>query len=222
VTATGMAMRPAFESWSAVEFVFTLVMWLVMMIGMLTPSATPIILLYARVGRQALSQGKPFASTLWFAGGYILSWAAFSLIATFAQWGLDRAALLDAGMSSASVWLGSMVLIAAGVYQWTPFKNRCLVHCQSPIQFIQHHGGFRRDALGSLHLGISHGIYCVGCCWALMTLLFVGGVMNVLWIALIAAFVLAEKVIPTRHLIPRIAGAVLVLSGGLLLGSRFF
>jgi predicted metal-binding membrane protein len=213
MTATGMVMRPSFEAWSGPELVFTVVMWLVMMIGMMTPSATPIILLYARVGRQAAMQGKPFASTGWFASGYILTWAGFSLAATAGQWGLDRAALLTARMESASVWLGSVLLIAVGLYQWSPLKDKCLVQCQSPIQFIQRSGGFRRNSLGSLRLGISHGIYCVGCCWALMTLLFVVGVMNVLWIAVISVLVLAEKIIPSGRFIPRLAGLVFLATG---------
>jgi len=195
-------------------------MWVVMMIGMMTPSAAPVVLLYARVGRQAAVDGKPFASTGWFFSGYFVAWIAFSLVATDAQWLLDRAALLTPGIATASTLLGSVVLIAAGIYQWTPLKDKCLVHCQSPLQFIQHSGGFRRDTVGSIRLGMSHGTYCVGCCWALMTLLFVGGVMNVLWIAAIAMLVLAEKVIPSGRLIPRLAGLVFAAAGIWLLASR--
>jgi len=212
-TAAGMVMTPAFQPWNGTEFAFTFAMWVVMMIGMMTPSAAPIILLYARVGRQAASQGKPFASTAWFLSGYLVTWAAFSLAATIAQWGLDRAALLTPAMTTASAVLGGVVLIAAGIYQWSPLKDRCLVHCQSPLQFLQHSGGFRRDALGSLKLGMSHGTFCVGCCWTMMTLLFVGGVMNVLWISGIAILVLAEKVIPAGRLVSRLAGVVFAIAG---------
>ena len=215
VTAAGMVMMPALQAWSRTEFTFTFMMWAVMMIGMMTPSAAPIIIMYARVGRQAASRGQPFASTGWFLSGYILVWTAFSLAATIAQWALDRAALLTSAMASASTILASAVLIAAGVYQWTPLKDQCLRHCQLPIEFIMRHGGFRRQPLGSLRLGVRHGSYCVGCCWAMMALLFVGGVMNVLWIAFIAALVLLEKLIRSRsrHLIPRVAGTVFVLAG---------
>jgi predicted metal-binding membrane protein len=212
-TKAGMIMRPAFESWTAGEFVFTAVMWAVMMIGMMTPSAAPVILLYARTGRQAKSQGKPFASTLWFLGGYLLTWTGFSLAATILQWGLDRAALLTSEMASASSILGGVFLIAAGVYQWTPLKDSCLSQCQSPMQFIIKYGGFRRNPIGSLRMGAVHGFFCVGCCWSLMLLLFVGGVMNVLWIAVIAVLVLAEKVIPAGKLVPRLAGGLLVIAG---------
>ncbi|HEY2383967.1 MAG TPA: DUF2182 domain-containing protein [Terriglobia bacterium] len=216
VAAAGMVMRPAFEPWSAAEFAFTFAMWAIMMIGMMTPSAAPMVLLYARVARQAAIDGKPFAPTAWFFGGYVLIWTGFSLLATVAQWLLDRAAMLTPAMSSANALLGAGVLIACGVYQWSSLKDQCLKHCQSPMHFIQQHGGFRSAPFASLQLGISHGLYCVGCCWALMALLFIGGVMNVLWVASIAVFVLAEKVVRTRHLIPRLAG-LLFISGGIFL-----
>ena len=219
-TTAGMVMTPAFEPWTGTEFLFTVIMWVVMMIGMMTPSAAPIVLLYARVSRQAAADGKPFASTGWFFSGYLVAWIAFALVATDAQWLLDRLALLTPGMTTASTRLGSVVLIAAGIYQWTPLKDKCLVQCQSPLQFIQYAGGFRGDTVGSIRLGMSHGTYCVGCCWALMTLLFVGGVMNVLWIAVIAMLVLAEKVIPTGRLIPRVAGVLFAVAGIWLMARR--
>jgi predicted metal-binding membrane protein len=195
-------------------------MWTVMMIGMMTPSASPLVLLYARVARQAAIDGKPFAPTAWFFGGYILIWTGFSLFATFAQWLLDRAAMLTPAMSSANALLGAGVLIVCGVYQWSPLKDECLKHCQSPMHFIQKHGGFRSSPFASLQLGMSHGLYCVGCCWALMALLFFGGVMNILWIASIAVFVLAEKVIRTRYLIPRLSGLIFISAGIFLLLRR--
>jgi predicted metal-binding membrane protein len=212
-SAAGMIMKPAFEPWTAGEFLFTAVMWLVMMIGMMTPSAAPVILLYARVGRQAAAQGKPFASAGWFLAGYLTAWTAFSLSATFLQWALDRAALLNSAMATASAVLGGAALIVAGVYQWTPFKDKCLVQCQSPIQFIQRSGGFRRESRGSFAMGVRHGAYCVGCCWALMMLLFVFGVMNVLWIAVLAILVLLEKVVRAGKWIPRISGAGFISAG---------
>jgi predicted metal-binding membrane protein len=206
-------MAPAPAPWRAIEFVYVFTMWAVMMVGMMTPSAAPMILIYAKVGRQASAQGKPFAAAGWFAMGYLLTWTGFALAATTAQWALDRTTLLDPKMTSASQVFGGIVLIAAGVYQWTPLKDRCLAHCQSPLLFIQRHGGFRRDSLGSLLFGLRHGAYCVGCCWILMALLFVGGVMNVLWIAAISAFVLIEKIVPVGRLISRIAGAGFVAAG---------
>jgi predicted metal-binding membrane protein len=210
-------MAPAPMPWHWFEFALVFAMWTVMMIGMMTPSAAPMILIYTRVGRQAAAQGKPFSATAWFVGGYLLAWTGFSLVATAAQWALDRAALLDPMMTAVSNVFGAIVLIAAGVYQWTSLKDVCLRKCQTPFAFIQQYGGFRRDARGSLRLGLRHGAYCVGCCGTLMALLFVGGVMNILWIAAIAIFVLAEKVVPLGRLISRVAGTGFVAAGGWLL-----
>jgi predicted metal-binding membrane protein len=210
-------MMPTLAPWQPIEFAFVFAMWAVMMIGMMTPSAAPMVLLYARVGRQAAMQAKPFAASGWFLGGYFLAWVAFALAATLGQWTLERAALLTPTMEGASEIFGGTVLIAAGLYQWTSLKDVCLRQCQTPWLFIQRHGGFRRDAAGSLALGARHGAYCVGCCWALMALLFVGGVMNVLWIAGIAIFVLMEKIILVGRVIARIAGAGFLVGGAWLL-----
>jgi predicted metal-binding membrane protein len=206
-------MMPADAPWQPIEFGYVFVMWVVMMIGMMMPSATPMILIYARVGRQAAAQGKPFASSGWFAGGYLLAWTAFALFATSAQWALERTALLTPMMASASNKLGAAVLILAGVYQWMPLKEACLSHCRSPLLFIQQHGGFRREPHGALALGFRHGLYCIGCCWALMALLFVGGVMNLFWIAALAILVLIEKVAPFGRVIARVAGLAFVAGG---------
>ena len=210
-------MAPANAPWRAIEFTFVFGMWAVMMVGMMAPSAAPMILMYARVGRQATADGKPFAATGWFAGGYFLAWIGFSLVATVAQWALERAALLDSGMASASNLLGGVVLVAAGVYQWTPLKDVCLTQCQTPLLFLMRHGGFRRDASGCLLLGLRHGVYCIGCCWVLMALLFVGGVMNVLWIALLALLILMEKLFPFGRWIARAAGVAFLAAGAWLL-----
>jgi predicted metal-binding membrane protein len=206
-------MMPAAAPWSATELALVFAMWAVMMVGMMTPSATPIILIYARVGRQAAQQGKPFAASAWFASGYLLAWISFALVATFAQWALERGSLLTPKMAVASGVLGGLVLIAAGLYQWTPLKDACLRQCRTPLQFIQHHGGFRPDSYGSLALGARHGAYCVGCCWVLMAILFVGGVMNVLWIVVVTIFVLVEKMVPVGRVISRLTGAGFFASG---------
>lgn len=216
-------MAPVAAPWSVVEFAFVFVMWAVMMVGMMAPSAAPMILLYARAGRQAKISGKPFAATGWFAAGYLLAWAGFSLAATLVQWALERAALLDASMASGNIMLGAVVLIAAGIYQWTPIKYACLVQCQTPFRFLMTHGGFRSNASGCLHLGLLHGIYCVGCCWVLMALLFVVGVMNVLWIALLALLVLLEKLTPWGKWIAQLAGAVCIAAGiWMMFSSMYF
>jgi predicted metal-binding membrane protein len=206
-------MAPAAAPWSGVEFALVFVMWAVMMVGMMAPSAAPMILLYARAGRQQQISGKPFAATGWFAAGYFLAWAGFSLAATLVQWLLERAALLDARMASSNVLLGAAVLIATGIYQWLPIKDRCLAQCQSPIRFLMTHGGFRSTVRGCLRLGFLHGTYCVGCCWILMAILFVVGVMNVLWIAGLAVLVLLEKLTPRGRWVGRVAGVGCLVAG---------
>ncbi|MBZ9679889.1 MULTISPECIES: DUF2182 domain-containing protein [unclassified Mesorhizobium] len=209
----GAAVAPGFRPWASADFVFTFTMWAVMMVGMMTPSVAPMLLLYAGVGRKALADSRPIASTAWFFTGYLVVWVVFSIVATGAQWLLTRFALLDPAMAAHSAVLGGVILIAAGLYQWTPIKGVCLRQCQAPIAFLASHGGFRTTALGAFRLGMDHGAYCLGCCWALMALLFVGGVMNVLWIAGIAILVLLEKVVPAGQLIPRISGALMVAVG---------
>jgi predicted metal-binding membrane protein len=213
-------MAPVDAPWGVIEFAFVFVMWAVMMIGMMTPSVAPMILTYARVGREGNAKGKPLVATGWFAAGYFLTWIGFSLAATLAQWMIERAALLDSRMASASNVLGDIVLIAAGVYQWSPLKDVCLAQCQSPIGFLMRYGGFRRDLPGCLLMGLRHGAYCIGCCWVLMALLFVGGVMNVLWIALLALLVLLEKLAPFGRWIARAAGVACVVAGAALLFFR--
>jgi predicted metal-binding membrane protein len=212
----GAMARMQIRPWSVGDFWLMFLMWAVMMVGMMTPSVAPMILIYARVGRQASDCGTPFAPAGWFALGYFLAWTGFALLATALQWGLERALLLSPAMASASPVFGGVLLIAAGVYQWTPLKNACLTQCQSPFAFIQRHGGYRGDRSGSVALGLRHGAYCIGCCWALMVLLFVGGVMNLLWIAALGALVLAEKLIPGR-LFQRATGVALVVAGAALL-----
>ena len=216
-TGFAMAMLPAHAPWSGTEFVLTFAMWTVMMIGMMTPSAAPMILIYARAGRMASAAGSPLAATGWFAAAYLGVWTGFALAATTAQLALGRFALLDPAMASASNTLGGALLIVAGLYQWTPLKHACLSQCQSPLLFIARHGGFQKSISGALLLGGEHGLYCLGCCWALMAILFVGGVMNVAWIAALTAFALAEKIIPAGRLVSWIAGAVLTAAGVRLL-----
>lgn len=208
-------MSTELTNWSTGDFLFMLLMWSVMMIGMMTPSVAPMILIYARVARQASSRGA-LAPAGWFASGYFSGWIGFAVLATLLQLALERALLLSPMMGTATPVLGAALLIGAGVYQWTPMKNACLTQCQSPFLFIQRQGGFRAGRGAAAKLGLRHGAYCIGCCWALMALLFVAGVMNLLWIAVLGALVLAEKVVPSQ-LLPRVTGICLVIAGlGLL------
>jgi len=218
VIPSGMGlMMPAHVPWRAMEFAFVFVMWTVMMVGMMTPSAAPMFLMYARVGRQTAAHGTPFAATVWFGAGYFLVWTACALLATFVQWAFERTALLDSAMSTTSNVIGGLLFVAAGSYQWTGLKDVCLTQCQRPFAFLMRQGGFRGDAPGSLMLGLRHGAYCVGCCWALMALLLVGGVMNVFWIGLLALLIFLEKVTPFGRQIALLAGSILVVAGAWLL-----
>jgi predicted metal-binding membrane protein len=221
MSAMAGAMAPSIRAWAPADFAFMFAMWAVMMVGMMTPSVAPMLLLYAGVGRKAAESGTPFVSTGWFFAGYLAVWTAFSALATLAQWALTTLALLTPMMAASSATLGGIVLIAAGLYQWTPLKETCLRSCQAPLAFLMAHGGFRDQPLGALRLGIAHGGYCLGCCFGLMALLFVGGIMNVLWIAGLTILVLLEKIVPAGRLIPRISGALiggagiwLLLQGG--------
>ena len=205
-TAAMTAATPARAAWSAADFALAWIMWAVMMVGMMTPSAAPMLLTHALVARDAARRGRRFASTAWFGAGYLLAWAGFSLFAAAAQGGFQRAGWLTPMLAPARPALAALVLIAAGVYQFSSLKAACLSHCRAPMQFLQHHGGFRAGAAGSLALGVRHGLYCVGCCWALMALLFAVGVMNLIWVAAIAAFVLIEKASPAGPTLARLGG----------------
>ena len=217
MSGMGAMLKPTFRPWSIADFAFMFAMWAVMMVGMMMPSVTPMVLLYTNVGRKAAENGSPLAATGWFVAGYLLAWSVFSLAATIAQWQLSRLALITPMMSTSSDLFGGLVLVAAGLYQWSPLKYACLTHCQSPLGFLMSRGGFTASAWGSLRLGAEHGSLCVGCCWVLMAVLFVGGVMNLLWIAGLTIFVLLEKIIPTDRLVPRLAGATIAAAGLFLL-----
>lgn len=199
------------QSWTATEFGLRLVMWAVMMVAMMVPTAAPMTLMYAAVARKAAAQHTPVAPAFVFVSGYVAMWTIFSVVATVAQHALDQAALLSPMMVSSSATLGAALLIAAGVYQFTPLKNACLKNCRAPAHFMSRY--WRTGNLGAARMGLRLGVYCVGCCWILMGLLFVGGVMNLLWIAAIAVFVLLEKTIPFGRVGGRLAGAAMILVG---------
>jgi len=202
-------------TWDTRYFALVFLMWCVMMVGMMLPSAAPMILLFAQVAQRSARAEAPIARTYAFAGGYLVTWTAFSLAATILQSLLAGAALMSPMMEYTSTTIGALTLMAAGIYQWTPLKRLCLIHCRSPLHWLSH--SWRPGIGGALRMGASHGVYCVGCCWMLMLLLFFGGVMNLTWIALIAGFVLLEKLAPFGARIGRIGGALLVAAGiGLL------
>ena len=203
------------QHWTAGYFLMMCSMWTVMMVGMMLPSAAPMILIYAAVARKAERQGTPVASVGAFTAGYLFMWAVFSFLVTLAQWQLDQAALLSPMMVANSPKLGAALLAAAGLYQWLPVKNACLNRCRSPFHFISSH--WRPGGLGALVMGASHGLFCIGCCWVLMLLLFVGGVMNLLWIAAITVFVLLEKLLPVGYQDGKLTGLLMIAAGALTL-----
>ena len=199
--------------WTARDFFFTFAMWSVMMVGMMTASAAPVLLLFTNM--QASRGGSRIAARgILFGLGYIVVWMGFSAVAALAQWGLHRSAWLSPAMAVTSSRLAGVILIAAGAYQLTPAKRACLAQCQSPLGFLL--SNWRDGARGALQMGIRHGAFCLGCCWALMLVLFVVGVMNLAWVAALTAFILIEKFGRTGALVARIGGAAMILLGVLV------
>jgi predicted metal-binding membrane protein len=199
--AMGTVM-PDMRTWGVADFSWLFLMWAVKMVAMMLPSAAPLILLVTGTYRRRGSPARWLTAA--FTGGYLAAWVTFSAVAALLQTALHRAALLSASMASASAWLAGGILIAAGVYQWLPIKNACLTHCRSPLHFLTHQ--WREGAGGALLMGLRHGWFCVGCCWMLMAMLLVVGVMNLAWVAVIAAFVLFEKLARQGPLLGRVAG----------------
>ena len=202
---------PMTPSWAAADFFLLFLMWLVMMIAMMIPSVAPLILIFAMVNRQKEAQQNPFVPGIYLLAGYLAAWTFFSLLATILQWALQQIAWLNPMMIVTNKILGSIILIAAGVFQFTSLKQNCLHYCQTPIDFI--HRKWKEGRSGAFKMGWLNGLYCLGCCWLLMVILFVSGIMNLLWIALISAFVLLEKLIPNSKIISYTAGIGLVIYG---------
>jgi predicted metal-binding membrane protein len=214
----GMAMSvmtPAVWTPGYAALIFS--MWWIMMVAMMLPSATPMLLLFARVNRKEKAGGRPYVPTAVFAAGYLVAWGGFSAFATGFQWGLERLGLLSSMMVTTSIWLGGAILIVAGAWQLTPIKNVCLRHCRSPLSFLANN--WRPGRLGAFRMGLEHGAYCLGCCWFLMGLLFFGGIMNPYWILGLAVFILIEKTIRMGQWLGWTAGVGLVGWGVMLLAS---
>ncbi len=212
----GMDRNMAMPPKGAVDLLLLFAMWWVMMVGMMLPSAAPMILTFATVNRNRRALDEPYVPTALFVVGYLLAWGGFSVLATLAQWGLEQAALLSPMDMASDSWLvGGILFLAAGLYQLTPLKQACLNHCRSPLAFVVNH--WRDGPRGALGMGLAHGLYCLGCCWVLMALLFVGGVMNLVWVAALAIVVLAEKLFVGGPWIARLGGGVLAVYGVWLL-----
>jgi predicted metal-binding membrane protein len=194
-------------------------MWAGMMVAMMLPSATPMILTFAAVSRYRRRQERPYVSVTIFVAGYVAIWTGFSLVAAIAQWLLHRQALLSPAMASRSAWLGGILLLAAGVFQFTPLKHACLTQCRAPFDFIMTR--WREGAGGAFRMGVEHGLFCAGCCWALMGLLFVAGVMNILWIAALSLIVGLEKLLPRGLWLSSATGVILTSWGAWLIAASF-
>ena len=196
--------------WTAADIFFTFAMWAVMMVGMMAGTAAPVLMIFAGMHAGRGGRHVPLV-VLIFGTGYLIVWIGFSACAALAQWGLHQAAMLSPAMAASSPRLSGAILIAAGVYQLTPFKGACLTHCRSPLGFLI--SNWRDKKTGALLMGLRHGASCLGCCWALMCVLFVVGVMNLLWVAALTGFVLIEKIGPAGVGIARIAGAAMIMVG---------
>jgi predicted metal-binding membrane protein len=204
----GPPMRPM--PWHASKWIFLFVMWSVMMAGMMIPTAAGMIVAVERRARET-REASPWLVTVSFVLAYVTVWTAFSALATLMQWLAERASLMSPMMASASAWMSGAVLVGAGMFQFTPQKDGCLVRCRSPLGFLLSER--RRGIGGAFVTGLRHGLFCLGCCWALMALFFVFGTMNLAAAAALAALVLAEKALPGGVVIARVAGAALVVAG---------
>ena len=202
--------------WSTSAVLFTFVMWMVMMIAMMTPSAAPVLLLVAKARSPRTERGAPLA-VICFGLGYLAVWLGFSACAALAQSGLRATALLSSSMAVSSPRLAGAILIAAGAYQFTPLKAGCLTQCQSPLGFLM--GNWRDGNSGAFRMGVGHGTYCLGCCWAVMCVLFAVGVMNLAWVGVLSVFVLLEKLGPNGVRVARAGGAFMVACGVLFIAK---
>ena len=211
-------MMVQMRSWTAADFGFMFLMWAVMMVGMMVPTAAPMVLLFATNSRRLREQQQPYVPTVVFLSGYVVVWSGFAVTATLGNWALHVNDLMSSMMGkSANIYLGGGLLIAAGLFQLSPLKYVCLKHCRSPLSFLTN--DWREGAWGAFTMGLHHGAFCLGCCWVLMGLLFVLGIMNLLWIAVLAAFVLLEKVAPAGQYVGMAAGVLLVIWGVLLISG---
>ena len=212
-------MSPEKQLWNFRDGMSAFIMWSVMMAAMMLPSAMPMILVFATVNRRRHSLVKEVVPTWMFVSGYILMWIFFSLIVALIQLTLHNFSLISVDMSIINPFLGGIILVFAGIYQFTPVKEVCLKNCQSPLGFIMEN--WRDGKFGAFIMGLHHGLYCIGCCWILMILLFVAGVMNLSWVAIIALFIFLEKVLITKRWLSKIAGVLLVIWGIGLMGKNF-
>jgi len=211
-------IAPLDTAWTPGNLLVAFVMWVVMMIGMMIPTASPMIVMFATTNRRYRRDQGPFVPTAIFVAGYVIVWAGYGVAATLAQWSLHSASLLAPDELRATPAIGGLLFIVAGLFQWSALKRNCLRHCRTPLSFLMTE--WREGARGALFMGLRHGTYCAGCCWAIMALMFVAGAMNLLWTAVLAAFMLIEKVAPARYRIEDLAGVSFLAAGtGMVLSA---
>jgi len=199
--------EPVVRPWGSVEILMAFSMWVAMMAAMMLPIVTPWLLVLSGQKRENGPGGTSLGTVGYFMLGYAAVWTGYSVAAALGQWALVAAALLSPELAATSPVLGGVLLLAAGVYQWTPWRDACMAHCRSPLGYFM--TSWRKGRQGALTMGVRHGLYCVGCCWALMALSFVFGIMNLLWMAGITAFLLVEKITSWGPRFGRAAGVIL-------------
>lgn len=219
VTAANPGRAPAAmtgpPAWDPGLLALSVPMWGTMMVAMMLPSATPVVLSFTRVQHRRGSHRQAVRRTWLFVTGYLIAWTLFDLAAAGIQWVLHSLGLMSSAMGRAGPFLAGGFLITTGLFQWSRLKDACLTGCRSPLNFLLNH--WRKGGAGALTMGLHHGVYCIGCCWLLMLLMFVGGVMNLLWMAGITLYVLAEKMLPGMQALGRLTGALLIGAGVWLL-----
>ena len=210
-----MWMPPSQGEWMFKDFFLLFIMWSVMMIAMMTPSILPMVMLFTVLNSKNKKNNKLSASPLILLIGYLVSWILFSLVITFPQYAMHKSGLLNPMMEPTHAYLGSAILILAGIYQFTPFKDACLSVCQSPLSFLMNN--WKEGNLGAFLIGYKHGFYCIGCCWFLMMTLFALGVMNILWVAVLTLFVMFEKLSYRFPLLFRYSTGAIFIAWGITL-----
>jgi len=207
LVAMTMNMSPV-SQWTALDIVMLFLMWAIMMAGMMLPSAMPVVLLIENINKKRQARNAQYVHTLYFIFGYLLAWSLYSLAITFVQWWFHHLSILTPMMISGQKWFTCALLIITGIYQWLPVKHRCLNLCRSPLNFIMTQ--WQEGILNAIKIGFKHGQYCIGCCWSLMALLFVFGVMDLKWIFALTIIVLIEKLAPYGDLFSKILGIGLI------------
>ena len=207
-----MPPRAGTRAWTLYDFWMLFAMWGVMMIAMMVPSVMPMVTLHVTVSQSKRARGQHYVPTYIFLLGYLIIWIVFSIVISCVQYPLHTNGLLNPMMDSRSYLLSGGILVMAGIYQWTPLKDACLHQCRTPLNFLMNH--WREGRSGAIKMGMHHGLYCVGCCWALMAVMFAVGVMNVLWMIAIAAFVLIEKISLFSALLFRVVSGLGLMAWG--------